>query len=114
MQIWRQCRDYTFDPDVCRSSDGKNEQEHDEAKRLQVVGRHPIHTIQNCAQQFTLRRVEPGAQNIGDAAVVRRAESWNISKIVSTTTVLENFQMYIYRVKWFQFYYHHSKFAIKI
>ena len=65
---------YTFDPDVSRCSDGKNEQEHDEGERLQVVGRHSVDAVQDGSQQFTLRRVEPGAQNVGNATVVRRAK----------------------------------------
>jgi hypothetical protein len=65
----------TFDPDVGRGRDGEDEQEEDEGERLQVVGGDALHAEQDGAQQLALRRVEARAEDVGDAAVVGRAET---------------------------------------
>ena len=37
----------TLDPDVGGSHDGKHEEKEDEYKGLQVVGCHPLHTVED-------------------------------------------------------------------
>lgn len=40
----------TFDPNIAGSHDGKHEEEEDKDEGLQIVGGHPLHTIQDCAE----------------------------------------------------------------
>ena len=49
------CGVRTIDPDVGGSSDGKDQQEEDEDEGLEVVGCHPLHAIQDGAEELALR-----------------------------------------------------------
>ena len=44
----------TLDPDIGSCHYGKHQQEHDEDKRLKIVGSHSLHSKQYGPQQLTL------------------------------------------------------------
>lgn len=51
----RLCRNsLTFNPNIRRSTYGKHKQKQDEEKCLQIIGRDPLHTKQNCSEQLSL------------------------------------------------------------
>lgn len=63
-------RTLTLDPDVRSSSHGEDEQEEDEHKRLQVVGRNSGHAVQDGAKEPPLTAAEASAKHVADHTVV--------------------------------------------
>ena len=60
----------TFDPDVRRGGNGKHQQEQNEAKRLEIIGRDATHSEQNRAQKFALRSAEARPKHVANASTV--------------------------------------------
>ncbi len=62
----------TFDPNIRRGSNGEYEQKQNKQERLQVIGRHLLHTEHNRPQQLSLRRVKSRPQHIRHTPIIRR------------------------------------------
>ena len=75
----------TFDPHVPTSSDSENEEESNEEEGLYIVCRHALGREYHRANELTLRRAKPSAQNDAETAAIG-SPAWYlcISNLIET------------------------------